>query len=458
MDQTSKSSSASDQKQQKKKKSTDQNNNINSKCACTNISIMQLFHEMKQEFPKVPDPIVQQLATDHCHDRRACIDQLRQATIAATPTNTTYPSKSIHHNNQTPRSPLPAAKFQNNHKMREISEKFENTTAATSPTASTSSQSDSAATSSSLSSGSAAHRPTTLRLRRAPDPPSMISKTKPQTSAISSNSSTPTSSITSLSKVNSVSSSASSLVSSGISSCHPSTTVLEQPTTTTSSQIHHNVTLDSSATKYSDSLKVQLDVTVSPASHPPPLPPRPTRHFTQLSMQPKPAFTKLLEDSKTSPGEGGASVSTGSMGQRSYTSVNFTLRQPTSILPSPITPIDIQAGPSSLTYSSSSFDAKQGYQSHLKITVAGNGESCIQAVRTNRTAGSLPEVSQIDTTISVGSDATSTDCEPISIVTNNQKKLPPTLISDRLMTDGEIFLSFAARVRDLESIFISHIH
>jgi hypothetical protein len=123
-----------------------------------------------------------------------------------------------------------------------------------------------------------------------------------------------------------------------------------------------------------------------------------------MSVQPEPAFTKMLEQ-KTPVG--GTSTCSGTTGQRSYTSVNFTLRQPTSILPEIQTPIDIQAGPSSLTYSSSSFDAKQGYQSHLKITVAGNGESCIQAVRTKQPAGvALPEVSQIDTTISVGEKET----------------------------------------------------
>lgn len=143
----------------------------------------------------------------------------------------------------------------------------------------------------------------------------------------------------------------------------------------------------------------------------------------------------MLDPKKPQPGE--TSASSGSVGQRSYTSVNFTLRQPTSILPSPITPIDIQAGPSSLTYSSSSFDAKQGYQSHLKITVAGNGESCIHAVRTKQPTGNaLPEISQIDTTIDIGGRAVKEwEAEPIRITTNphNQSKLPV-----HRMTDGKI--------------------
>jgi hypothetical protein len=141
----------------------------------------------------------------------------------------------------------------------------------------------------------------------------------------------------------------------------------------------------------------------------------------------------MLEQ-KTPPG--GTSKCLGTTGQRSYTSVNFTLRQPTSILPSPQTPIDIQAGPSSLTYSSSSFDAKQGYQSHLKITVAGNGESCIQAVRTKQPAGNaLPEINQIDTTISVGGKEMKGCGEPIRIVSNPHNQ--PILPINR-MTEGEM--------------------
>jgi hypothetical protein len=81
----------------------------------------------------------------------------------------------------------------------------------------------------------------------------------------------------------------------------------------------------------------------------------PSRHTTALQVQPEPPYL----------------VDQDAQGPRSYTSVNFTLRQPTT---SPQSPIDISAGPS-LTYSSSSFDARQGYQSRLQITVGGSGTS-----------------------------------------------------------------------------------
>jgi hypothetical protein len=408
---------------------------------------MQLFHEIKQEFPKEPDQTVQQPVTDHCHNRRACIDQLRQAAISTTPTNTMYPSKSIHNNNdQTNRSPLLGAKWSNNQKMKEIIEKYENTS-------STSSHSESEK----CSSGGKLIRPTTLKLRQAPEPPNIANKNKNisnnnnndkksdennegnnkinynrnTTHMITSTSSSTSSTPTSTSNLNSFSASS---VTSSVASSSPDTRIY-QPDVQQMNNVHHNVKLDSSATKYSDSLNVQLNVTVSPISHPPPVPPRPfvkpARHLSQLSMQPEPAFTSMLEQ-KSAP-VGGTSISSGSSGQRSYTSVNFTLRKPSSL---PISPIDIQAGPSSLTYSSSSFDAKQGYQSHLKITVAGNGESCIQAVRSKQPSGnSLLDLGQIDTTITVGNGTeNATDCEPIRITTNNQRKLP---LTDPSMTDGK---------------------
>lgn len=367
---------------------------------------------MKQEFPKVPDNIVQQHVTDNCHNRRACIDQLRQATTVTTPTTTMYPSKSIH-GNQTPRSPVNGVKWANNQKMKEISEMFENSSSDVS-----------------TSSDNRLKRPTTLKLRRAPDPPT-------SSSTASSSASTPNSN---LSKFTSTASSISSPVPSAksISSISSSNqhnqadSYPEHPR-----DVHHNVTLDSMASKCNDSLNVQLNLTVSPIrSSAPPIPPRPTRHMSQLSVRPEPAFTSMLDPKKTMIGE--TSASSGTTGLRSYTSVNFTLRQPTSILPSPQAPIDISVGPSSLTYSSSSFDAKQGHQSRLKITVAGNGESCIQAVRTKQPLGSeLPEVSQIDTTINIGGKWKS-DAEPIRIKTDphNQKKLPVSRL-----TDGESVLS-----------------
>ena len=63
---------------------------------------------------------------------------------------------------------------------------------------------------------------------------------------------------------------------------------------------------------------------------------------------------------------------------RSYTSVNLTLRPPSS---EPQPPIDITSQNSSLTYSTSSFDPQKGLQSRLQITV-GPGGGGVSSMRT----------------------------------------------------------------------------
>lgn len=64
--------------------------------------------------------------------------------------------------------------------------------------------------------------------------------------------------------------------------------------------------------------------------------------------------------------------------QRSYTSVNLTLRPPST---EPQPPIDITSQNASLTYSTSSFDSQKGLQSRLQITV-GPGGGSVSSIRT----------------------------------------------------------------------------
>ncbi|VEN43675.1 unnamed protein product [Callosobruchus maculatus] len=73
---------------------------------------------------------------------------------------------------------------------------------------------------------------------------------------------------------------------------------------------------------------------------------------------------------------------------RSYTSVNFTLRPPTS---TPQHPIDITSQNSSLTYSTSSFDSQKGLQSRLQITVGPAGGGSVSSVRLRPRSFHLPE-------------------------------------------------------------------
>ncbi|CAK1555570.1 unnamed protein product [Leptosia nina] len=49
-----------------------------SPCACTNISLMQLFHELKQKFPGIPDHVVSNTIELYCHDKKACETHLHR--------------------------------------------------------------------------------------------------------------------------------------------------------------------------------------------------------------------------------------------------------------------------------------------------------------------------------------------------------------------------------------------
>ncbi|XP_068617706.1 proteoglycan 4 isoform X2 [Battus philenor] len=54
-----------------------------SPCACTNISLMQLFHELKQKFPVVPDHVVSNTIELYCHDKQACETHLHSEVKAS---------------------------------------------------------------------------------------------------------------------------------------------------------------------------------------------------------------------------------------------------------------------------------------------------------------------------------------------------------------------------------------
>jgi TAK1-binding protein 2 len=384
-----------------------------SDCNCTNISIMQLFHEMKQEFPKVPDHIVQQLVTENCHNRRMCSEQLQKVASSSPSTSTSnmYPSKSIHDNSNKQISGKiltngSGAKWSNNKKMKEISEMFENTSISSSSTETSISTSE-----------IKMKRPTTLPLRKAPDPPS--------TSTFSTPSST-----------------------TSISSCSSFQQLQPNSQTQMRDNVHHNVVFDSHALKTNDSLRMQVDLKVSPVTISSPAitkrqaPPPPSRTFRScLNVQPEPPYTKILESKKSPVALPGLTTfGSGATEKKSYTNVTLTLRPPTSLLSSPqdsVGTVDIQAGPQTLTYTSTSFNAKEQSKSHVKITVE-NGESVTtQAVLTSK---NLPERNQIDTTINIeGNYVINDDKQYINNNNNNSNIILPYQMPFSLpnqMTDG----------------------
>lgn len=111
---------------------------------------------------------------------------------------------------------------------------------------------------------------------------------------------------------------------------------------------------------------------VPPSTHlgPPPTPPTPTtppgsrtspKHMATLDITPAPPY------------------GVGVVPPRSYTSVNLTLRPPSE---QPQPPINIHSEGSSLTYSTSSYNPRQGVQSQLQICIGPNGLGSVSAMRT----------------------------------------------------------------------------
>ncbi|XP_049817154.1 TGF-beta-activated kinase 1 and MAP3K7-binding protein 2 isoform X2 [Aethina tumida] len=118
---------------------------------------------------------------------------------------------------------------------------------------------------------------------------------------------------------------------------------------------------------------------------------------------------------------------------RSFTSVNLTLRPPSS---EPQPPIDITSQNSSLTYSTSSFDSKRGLQSRLQITV-GPGGGTVSSVRARPRSFHLDEgvkLKDIDEEKRAGSlDCLLTSDGPSGVVQQQQARFDRLKIE--LMTD-----------------------
>ncbi|XP_052893244.1 uncharacterized protein LOC128300858 isoform X3 [Anopheles moucheti] len=340
-------------------------------CACSNISIMQLFHEMKQKYPTVPDTVVSELVTQNCHDRPTCIGKLEEA-VLGTPGQTTYPSQSIHSGSLKRRSgdrklaggnrsdgSNSYSSNSSSNSSRESSVDSSRLQGASCPAthqhqqgvpmAGTAGYSDSRLLGDNRTAGLCANRPTTLAVRPAaagmgnfgatpPTPPMRPNRTAPP--------------------------------------CPPSNGPLATSTITTT-------TTASGSGELGETVNLQVNVTVSPKSGGPLIASQ--RHTSTISLQPEPPYSRELAQvcSTFSGGNspiavagtpGGAGSRTGSAGPapssasanggRSSTSVNLTLRQPTDGRPR--TPIHIHASP--LKYTAKNFNAQSGIQSKLEVT------------------------------------------------------------------------------------------
>lgn len=323
-----------------------------STCNCTKISIMLLIHEMKQTFATVPDHIISQYVMDNCHDRLACFEKLEAESEKYPGSVQAYPAALRNTKRPTvPRRIAPSIPNHNhnhkNHPQQHINDPKSSVTTnePQRPSKQTTSnfvskKNEVTPSDSKTSDMSGGHiNAESYKAKVAPQRPNTLSLSKVPNQLVSSK---------------------------------PTRPAPPPPPPFDNYGHFYNSSRTQSSTDSSESLNVSLNVTVSPLSGRPP-PGRPSRHTTAISVHPEhPAFsaTGFEPADHHSP--------------RSYTSVNFTLRQPGD---SPQSPIDITAGPS-LTYSSRSYDARAGYQSHLAITVGGNGGSiCASRTRPRNSAG-----------------------------------------------------------------------
>lgn len=388
-----------------------------SDCSCTNISIRQLFYEMKQIFPTVPDNVVNQCVIDNCHDRENCIKILTNE-VAAHPTSAqSYPSQSIRgcgnigsntggsvgSGNQmisaapsrkplVPVRPAPTPKPTNsgsgdvqlNSKklkasFNQLRQDIKNELDAIRGNCSNNSDMrPSAVNSETLTKPTVPQRPTTLNLRdpatravpntRTLNRPTRTAPLPPSASAVPGAKSAPLPPQSVLPP-----------------SQHHS---LNDPTTNQSFSSGASV---QSPMSFSDSgeSEISVNISLSPSSSD-----RsrvgvgasgvtPTRCITTISVQPEPAYTRAI-----SGAEPGMPTPITTTPHRSYTSLNVTLRKPSD---SPQSPIDITAG-SVLKYSSTRYDAINGCEQNFHITVTDGGGSVTSSRIRPRSCHYDPEI------------------------------------------------------------------
>ncbi|XP_052124909.1 atrophin-1 isoform X2 [Frankliniella occidentalis] len=306
-------------------------------CGCSNISIMQLFHQLKQDFPAAPDEVVMQCIWQHAHDKEAC-ERALQGLDGAFLVHT-YPSALTALMTGATRMPMPGAMGRPMPGQGPVAGAAPNHVVVAAPghgkghakglgTEALGGDHPSSAEARGL------HRPP-RKMRPAPPPPVQAAVTPPQTPPPRLRPAPP-----------------------------------PPPGPPSPSRVNGP----------SDQVTV-LDVNCSvsrgappPGTPPGPPPgpplgsPAPPRRMTTMDIQPAAPF------------------GVGVVPPRSYTSVNLTLRPPAADQP----PIDIHSGRdsggSSLTYSTSSYDQRQGYQSQLQIRIGPNGLGSVSAMRTRAPA------------------------------------------------------------------------
>lgn len=348
-------------------------------CACSKISVMQLFHEMKQKFSTVPDHIVVDYVTNNCHNRSALIEHLTKQAEANPGSVQAYPQALRNNHNiigagtKKPSSMTPSPIAPQSTQLPKLPNPSTPPTIASKPIASAATQSS---TTLSISESSSSNDKTTLTPTSNATSPVIPTNNSAVTLSTSnnSNSGSPSDSHNYIQVPKSDSNATTSEVKNSVLPLRRPNTLNIAPESPTLPRLKYSGT-SCGPTRVAppppDSMNVSLNVTVSPGPPPQRPPVRTVRHTTALSVQPVAFNRPPPVQHHLSP----------SSHPRSFTSVQFKLRQP--LVTNAQSPIDISAGPSLLTYSSASYDARKGCQSRFQITVdGGTGGGTISASRT----------------------------------------------------------------------------
>lgn len=307
-------------------------------CHCSNITIMQLFHELKQQFPALPDHVVSQCIAQNSHDRETCARSLR-ATQESRPSPGAFPPPPPCTGIQQPLQQQP----QQQQPLRAGAGGAEQRCCAMNQV-----QRGVAVVTSNNVLGRP-HRPASLDIgmtRRCP----VVGCTRASAAATGATAASSSASI------------------SGVA------TPTSAPAACTSRGFFDDCTVNSVGNANGNAtpgFELNVNVACSPAGN---------RDFrtvptvgackrSDLVVVPRPHYAEPL----LAIGKAGTQIDH----TRSYTSVSLTLRPPSS---EPQAPIDIRSEGSSLTYSTSSLDPR-GFQSRLQISIGPGNVGSVAAAR-----------------------------------------------------------------------------
>ncbi|XP_065083270.1 type-2 histone deacetylase 1 isoform X2 [Ochlerotatus camptorhynchus] len=328
-----------------------------STCSCSNISIMQLFHEMKQKFPTVPDHVVSELVTANCHNRPACIDSLEKAVLGTPAAAQAYPSQSIHSSSLKRRI--------NERKLNKLESSLSGGSSGSSSRESSVDKTSKCMGDASGSNFVSANNSINNNNNRIPNTTTTIvngSTGDLSRDGGSVNNTADNHPMTTVFDNNN----------NRIAPSRPTTLPFSGPRPTRVAPLPPISSSQTTSSELGETINVQLNVTVSPVASRSPIG---QRHTSILQLQPEPPYSRELAQASSrfnTPGPLPAGANS-----RSSTSVNLTLRQPSE---GPQSPIHIHASP--LKYTAKGFNAQSGIQSKLEITFR-DGFGSISAMRTH---------------------------------------------------------------------------